>query len=319
MSVGRFRSRLTTHPPCGNVKSVPKSRVVIVRAAAPARRPSEMDPKTIDRMYGLGMRLLTGQSAPSEAVRSIFSPSDRVGIKINAIAAPELSTGPGVSLPFARLLSPIGIPPKNILVWDRTNRELTDAGYKLNLGAGAFQVYGTDTSGAGYSGEPLQHRGIASLFSSILTDRLTASVSLAILKDHGMAGVTGGMKNYFGAIHNPNKYHDDHCDPFVADLSDSPPIKSRHRLTVLDALLVQFHRGPSYNPRWAEPAGAMVFSLDPVAADAVGRRMIEKLRAAKGLPTLEEEGRPPLYIASAEKLGLGRAAETDIELIEETV
>ena len=212
-----------------------------------------------------------------------------------------------------------GIPPRNIIVWDRTNRELTDAGYKLNIEPGAVQVYGTDTAGAGYAGEPAQHRGIASLFSAVLTDRLTASVSLAVLKDHGMAGVTAGMKNYFGAIHNPNKYHDDHCDPYVAELFDSPPIKSRHRLTILDALLVQYHRGPSYHPRWAEPAGALVFSLDPVAADAVGWRMIEKLRAAKGLPSLEEDGRPPLYIATAEKLGLGRAREADIQVVEETV
>jgi uncharacterized protein (DUF362 family) len=295
------------------------SRVVIVRAVHPPRRPADLDPKVIDRMYDLGMRLLTGQPAAAEAVRSVFSPSDRVGIKINAIAAPELATGPAVSLPFARLLSSAGIPPRNLIVWDRTNRELTDAGYKLNIEPGAVQVYGTDTAGAGYAGEPAQHRSIASLFSAVMTDRLTASVSLAILKDHGMAGVTAGMKNYFGAIHNPNKYHDDHCDPYVAELSDAPPIKSRHRLTILDALLVQYHRGPSYNPRWAEPTGTLVFSLDPVAADAVGWRMIERLRAAKGLPSLEEDGRPPLYIATAEKLGLGRAREADIQVIEETI
>ena len=295
------------------------SRVVIVRASNPPRRPEDFDPKVIERMYDRGMRLLTGLTSAAEAVRSVFSPSDRVGIKVNAIAAPELATGPAVSLPFARLLSGAGIPPRNIVVWDRTNRELTDAGYKLNLEPGAVQVYGTDTAGAGYASEPAQHRGIASLFSTIMTDRLTASVSFAILKDHGMAGVTAGMKNYFGAIHNPNKYHDDHCDPFVADLSDAPPVKSRHRLTILDALLVQYHRGPSYNPRWAEPAGSLVFSLDPVAADAVGWRMIERLRAAKGLPSLEEDGRPPLHIPTAEKLGLGRARETDIQVIEERV
>jgi len=298
---------------------VPNSKVVIVRVPNPPKRPGDYDPKTIDRMYGLGLRLLTGQAAPAEAIRSVFSPSDRVGIKVNAIAAPELSTGPRVSLPFARLLSAAGIPPRNIIVWDRTNRELADAGYKLNLESSAFQVYGTDTAGAGYAGEPTQHRGIASLFSAILTDRLTASVSLAVLKDHGMAGITAGMKNYFGAIHNPNKYHDDHCDPYVAELSDSPPVRSRHRLTILDALLIQYHRGPSFNPRWAEPAGTLVFSLDPVAADAVGWRMIAKLRAAKGLPTLEEDGRPPLYIETAEKLGLGHSRESDIQVVEETV
>jgi uncharacterized protein (DUF362 family) len=295
------------------------SKVVIVRAGGSPRRPADIPPETIARMYERGLRLLMDQPGAAEAVRSIFTPSDRVGIKINGIAAPEITTGPAVSLPLARLLTAIGIPARNIVVWDRTNRELRDAGYKLNQEARDVQVYGTDTAGAGYAGEPTMHRSIASLFSSILADRLTASVSLAVLKDHGMAGVTAGLKNYFGAIHNPNKYHDDHCDPFAAELFDSPPVRTRHRLTILDALVVQCHRGPSYHPRWAEPEGALVFSLDPVAADAVGWRMIERLRAAKGLPSLEEDGRPPLHILTAEKLGLGRAGAADIRLIEETV
>jgi hypothetical protein len=120
-----------------------------------------------------------------------------------------------------------------------------------------------------------------------------------------MAGITAGMKNYFGAIHNPNKYHDDHCDPYVAELSDSPPVRSRHRLTILDALLVQYHRGPSYNPRWAGRRLTRLF-LDPVAAR---RRRLADDRAPGGraLPTLEEDGRPPRYIRTAESLGARRA------------
>jgi uncharacterized protein (DUF362 family) len=171
----------------------------------------------------------------------------------------------------------------------------------------------------GYDAEPFVHRNIASRISAVLTDRVTASVSFAILKDHGLAGVTAGMKNYFGAIHNPNKYHDDHCDPFVAELFDAPPVRTRHRLTVLDALVVQYHRGPAFHAAWAAPAESLIFGTDPVAVDAAGWRLVERLRKEKGLPTLAEEGRPPLYLQTAERLGLGRAAETDIRLLEDEV
>ena len=61
-------------------------------------------------------------------------------------------------------------------------------------------------------------------------------VSLPVLKDHNLAGVSLGMKNFFGAIHNPNKYHDNHCDPFVAEVFDVPLVRQKHRLTVIDAL-----------------------------------------------------------------------------------
>jgi uncharacterized protein (DUF362 family) len=295
------------------------SKVVIVRGKGVLARKNSADPKILSRMYERGVRLLAGQSDIAAGLRAIFSPSDRVGIKINAIAAPELTTPPEVSLPFARLLTGIGIPESNVIIWDRTNRELKDAGYRLNLDGGGFKIFGTDTAGAGYPGEPVSHLNIGSLFSAIQMSRITASVSFAVLKDHGMAGITAGLKNYYGAIHNPNKYHDDNCDPFVAELFDTPPIKAKHRLTILDALVVQYHRGPSYHARWAETMETLVFSLDPVAADFIGWQIVERLRKDKGLPSLEEDRRLPSYIRTAERMGLGKAAPADIQVVEEEV
>ncbi|HSA96255.1 MAG TPA: DUF362 domain-containing protein, partial [Acidobacteriota bacterium] len=180
-----------------------------------------------------------------------------------------------------------------------------------------IQVYGTDADGAGYESDLFSHLDVGSLFSRVLTGFVTASISLAILKDHGLAGVTAGMKNYFGAIHNPNKYHDDRCDPFVAQVFDAPPVKTRHRLTVIDALAVQFHRGPSYHARWAAKFGGLVFSFDPVAADVAGWKIVDRLRGEAGLPTLEAEGRPPGYLATAEKMGLGKSAAEVVETVVE--
>jgi hypothetical protein len=102
----------------------------------------------------------------------------------------------------------------------------------------------------------------------------------------------------------------------VADLFDSGPIKGKHRLSILDALVVQYHRGPAFHTQWAEPCGALIFSLDPVSADAVGWRLIEGLRSRKGLPSLKEESREPLYLGTAEKMGLGRAGSESIQVME---
>jgi uncharacterized protein (DUF362 family) len=138
-----------------------------------------------------------------------------------------------------------------------------------------------------------------------------------VLKDHGLAGVTAGMKNYFGAIHNPNKYHDFNCDPFVAEIFDHRLIKSKHRLSILDAMTIQYHRGPSYHATWAENYNALIFSLDPVAADRVGWNIIEILRAKNGLPSLKEEKRPPMYLETAGKMGLGESNLNKIQILEE--
>jgi uncharacterized protein (DUF362 family) len=293
-------------------------KVVRVRGRGVLPAEGKIHPVIIRRMYERGIQLLTGQSSTVAGLSSLFRPSDRVGIKINTIAGRRLTTPPDVALPFSRLLTQTGLPEKNIVIWDRTNGELKEAGYQLQAGSG-LRIFGTDMAGAGYTAEPLIHLNIGSLCSTIQSDFVTASVSLAVLKDHGLAGITAGMKNYCGAIHNPNKYHDSNCDPYVAELFDMPVIKSKHRLTILDALVVQYHRGPSYHARWAERSESLIFSLDPVAADFIGWQIIERLRKTQGLPTLAEDNREPLYIRTASRMGLGRAALNDIQLIEEDV
>ena len=295
------------------------SRVVIVRAPGVLSADGAVRGPALARLYEKGLRLLTGASEARDALASIFSPAERIGIKINAIAGRRLTTPPEVSLPLAGLLVRAGIKPRAIVIWDRTNRELKEAGYRLNAAGEDYRIMGTDTAGLGYGGDPLEHRSIASRFSAIQAGTVDASISLAVLKDHGLAGLTAGMKNYFGAIHNPNKYHDDHCDPAVADLFDSAPIKDRHRLTVVDALQVQYHKGPSFHAAWADRSETMIFSLDPVAADFAGGQLVERLRRAKGLPTLAEEERPPSYIQTAARLGLGRSAAADIQIIEDSI
>jgi uncharacterized protein (DUF362 family) len=292
------------------------SKVVLIRGKGVLTAGKSTDQKKLLSMYNRGLQILMDKQDPKDGLRQIFKSSDKVGIKINTIGGRKLSTYPEVSLTLARLLQDSGIQQKNIIIWDRTNRELRDAGYRLNLNGSGIKVYGTDTEGIGYGSQLISHLNIGSLFSAIQTDNITASISLAILKDHGMAGVTAGMKNYFGAIHNPNKYHDSNCNPFVAELFETNPIKRKHKLTILDSLIVQYHRGPSYHAQWAEKYEALIFSLDPVAADYVGWQVIEKLRAKKGLPSLKEEKRPPFYLNTAEKMGLGTASPKEIHIIE---
>lgn len=293
------------------------SRVVIVRGKGVVTRDGDINRKLLLSMYSRGFQLLQDSSTPTESLQHLFQINDRVGIKINTIGGRNISTRPEVSLPLARLLVERGIPERGIIIWDRTNRELREAGYSLNMNRSALKVMGTDTQGLGYNYDLVSHLNIASRFSRIQTDAITASISLAILKDHGMAGITAGMKNYFGVIHNPNKYHDFNCDPFVAELFETRQIKEKHRLSILDCLVVQFHRGPAYHARWAKNFGALIFSLDPVAADFVGWQIIEELRTQDGLPSLKEENREPAYLKTAAKMGLGKARSEEIKIIEE--
>jgi hypothetical protein len=56
-----------------------------------------------------------------------------------------------------------------------------------------------------------------------------------------------------------------------------------------------------------------------VAADAVGWRLVEKLRSDRGLPSLREEGRDPTYLKTAEVMGLGRCGVESIQMTEDEI
>lgn len=296
-----------------------QSKVALIRGKGVISSGRDLDQAKITAMLRRGVQIVCGSLNEKNGFNGLFSRTDRVGIKINTIGGRNISSRPELSLALAGLLAESGLQEKNIVIWDRTNRELKESGYRLSDSARDLKIFATDTVGAGYETELVSHLSIGSLFSTIQTNFVTSSISLAILKDHGLAGVTAGMKNYFGAIHNPNKYHDFHCDPFVAELFDTSIIKQKHRISILDALIVQYHRGPSYHPAWAEACGILIFGLDAVAVDSVGWQLIEKLRAGKGLASLKEEKREPSYLWTAERMGLGRAASEKIQIIEDEV
>ena len=246
------------------------STVVIVRGKNIFSPGNEINDKTLARMYIQGLSALTGQGKLKDSFHSFLPMKGKIGIKINTIGGKGISTRPSSARCLADFLSESYDRDGNVIIWDRTNRELKEAGFKLNLNRGGIKIFGTDTQGVGYTQNLVSHLNIGSLFSSIQSNLISSSISLAILKDHGLAGVTAGMKNYFGSIHNPNKYHDTNCNPFVAEVFDTYPIKQKHKLPILDGLIIQYHRGPSFHPLWADNQGMQIFTLTPAAAASAG-------------------------------------------------
>lgn len=299
---------------CKNMEG--SSKVFIIKAQGVISPERNVSKDLVYTMMKLGLNVTAGTA--NSSICDLL-PNRPTGIKINTIGGLKLSTRPETALALAKVLEEEGVKPNNIIIWDRTNRELKEAGFKLNNDRNHINVYGTDTSGVGYDRELTSHLNIGSLFSTIQSKQISNSISLALLKDHGLAGITAGMKNYYGAVHNPNKYHDFNCDPFVAELFHTDPVKKKHKLSIIDCLEVQYHRGPSFHPTWLEKSESLIFGLDPVAVDYVGWQMIERFREKKGVPSLKEETREPSYLKTAEKLGLGYSDPEKIEIIEKEI
>jgi hypothetical protein len=173
------------------------SRVVIIKSPGVFAASGTPDPAVVARMFARGLALLTGEGAGGRAAADLFRSGDRVGIKVNTIGGKALSTRPEVAHALAAWLAENGLEERNIVIWDRTARELREAGYAPGPGRPGVRVLARTRT------------GVATRPDSSLTSTSAASfpdpdgihdgsISLAILKDHGLAGVTAGMKNISG-------------------------------------------------------------------------------------------------------------------------
>jgi uncharacterized protein (DUF362 family) len=293
-------------------RSRPSKPVVAIARREGLLREAAFDAAKLQDALGAVVARAASEAGPVEAFRRLFKPTDVVGIKLNCIAGRGLSPRPEVALQLAAWLQAAGIAPEHIVIWDRTERELREAGYTPNAGRGV-RVIGTDGD---YEASPRSWGPESSRFARLLAEEMTALIDLAVLKDHNLPGVSLSMKNWYGAIHNPSRLHAEGCNPFIPHLAASPLIRGKLRLTVVDGSLGQCHAGPSRSPRWIWPYSGFVASTDPVALDSVGWRILEARRKEVGLPTLAAEGREPRFIAAAEKLGLGVAEASRIETAE---
>ena len=310
--LARAAGALLPGPPPGP-KSAPSRPVVAIGRREGLVSPAgAIDLKVLQAALGAAVARAAGEATAVAAMRKLFKPTDVVGIKVNCLGGRGVSTRPEVALQLAAFLQAAGVPAERIYVWDRTDRELRAAGYVLSSVKGV-RVFGTNED---FDLRLVEWGPAASRFDRVLANELTALVSCSILKDHGLAGASLTMKNWYGVVHNPNKLHDDNCAPFVPHLVACPTIHDKLRLNVVDGAIAQCHGGPSRAPRWAWPYGGFLASTDPVAVDAVGRQILEDRRKEVGLPPLAAEGREPGHIAGASKLGLGTADLSRIERVQ---
>ncbi len=260
------------------------------------------------------LQAVTGKNDPASAWGAVFAPHEKVGIKLSCLPGRMLSSSPGLTAAIVAGLLAAGVARKNIIVWERSSRELENAGYEISR-TGVRTLGSDELPGGGYGGGLAVSGSVGTIFSAIL-EEIDALISVPVLKDHDLAGVSLAMKNMYGAIFNPNKFHANRCDPYVADLCNHPLVKGKLRLAVCDASRVQFHNGPAFFPGYAREYGGLLVSRDPVALDFCGWQVIDSLRREAGLPALAAAGREPAYIRSAARLGLGRADERQIRRID---
>lgn len=268
-----------------------------------------------DACLDAGLAALMEADSPAEAWKKLFRPEDVVGVKVNALGGRNLSPSWRLIQAVVKGLVSAGVAENRIIVWDRTSRELRRAGYPLNDGDTGVRVRGTDTLEQKYEVETVTSGAVTTNLACLLTRHCTALVNVGVLKHHDLSGVSVFLKNYYGVISNPHRYHADHCTPFIPQVCSIPVLREKTRLHLADAPIGQYGAGPAYNAAFTWPFGGLILARDPVAGDRVGADLIEKARAGKGEKPLKESGQPPIFIDEAGRMGLGESDLAKIRII----
>ncbi|MFC1641809.1 DUF362 domain-containing protein [Myxococcota bacterium] len=311
-------------PPGGFVPLNVPGKVVKVSAAGDltaTMQPNQLFPKleVARKLLEKAMMEFTGAANLVAAMKKFIHPGDRVAIKVNGIGAQHgysLGTNYELILPVVEAVIGVGVPAQNVVVYEQYTGFLN--GTRANVGKWKLpDGVRADCHGTKIMGTPAIaiYQGIRTKFCKILTDS-TAVIDIPLIKDHGICGYTGALKNMsHGNIDNPQSHHAHRASPQIALLYNQPVIRSRVRLHITDGFKMLYDGGPlDRNPRARILHGAVYVSTDPVALDVLGAKLVDEHRTRNRLPTLAAAKREPTYLRIAGELGLGIADLNAIRL-----
>lgn len=301
----------------------------------------------VRQMIEQGMRELTGEKDPRLAWSKFIQPPDMVGIKVNPSGAPACCSSPEIVREIIAGVLAVGVPARNIFVYDRYAFEMDIGSYQALMPVGVrvtgIQEHKLTMSGydpnifceANFFGE----WETRSYMAGIVSSKLTKIINVPTMKDHSAAGVTGCLKNLgYGTFNNVDRSHRrpfSFTDPLIGIMCSVEPLRSKAVLHIMDGMRMVWHGGPlTQNPDFISPAGLIMVGTDPVAMDTIELEKIEAKRRKEGAPSvwsrdpasLTNDGgafyqdasknlfyRQPHHIAAAGKLGLGISDRKQIE------
>jgi hypothetical protein len=310
------------------------------------------DGKVIDEMFERGIRTLTGKDMKA-SFGLFFRTDDVVGIKVNPVGPPLINTRPELAEALIKWLVDNKVPRSNIVIWDRFDYMLKDAGFTPERFPG-IKLEGLQTMdetgntwkdangnhvslnnfdkdvyyfAKGIVGKNVRnypndefylnqhvYNGEYSYFGKLLTQRLTKIVNLAAFKNTG-SGISMATKNLgYGAVCNTGRLHAPLFFTVCTEVIAAPTIREKLVLNVTDGLRAQYDGGPDKNAQFVYDNHSLYFATDPFALDMICHRQLVAKRKEMGVVT-NENPRFTEYLYYAERLGLGVATPEKIQYV----
>jgi Domain of unknown function (DUF362) len=312
-------------------QSAPRSRVVIVKNpnATEAFRPR---PAIIQTMVDRAITALTGKATPHDAWLSLVSTQDVVGLKVFSEPGQNSGTRPAVAAAVAEGLIKAGLPPKHVIIWDKSEYDLREAGFFALADTLGVRVAGSARTGYDpnkYYDTPLigtliwgdlefgrEGEGIGrkSYVSKLVTREMTKIINVTPLLNHNTAGVSGNLYGLaMGSVDNTLRFEGDasRLARAVPEIYALPVLGDRVVLNIVDALICQYEGGQRGLLHYSAVLNQLRFSRDPVALDVLSIKELDRQRRLAHAPFVK----PNLELyRNAELLELGVSDVTRVNV-----
>ena len=262
----------------------------------------------IQPMVDRGITKLTGQSTPAQAWLSLISTQDTVGIKVYSRPGASGGTRPEVAGAVARGLIRAGVPPRQIVIWDKSDVDLHEAGFFSLAQKLGIRVTGSVAAGydlTNYYDTPLlgnliwgdvefgksgQGVGRKSYVSKLVSQELTKIINLPPLLNHNSAGVSGNLYGLaMASVDNTLRFDNDpsRLSKAVPEIYALPSVGDKVVLNITDALICQYEGAQRGLLHYSTVLNQIRFSRDPVALDVLAIKELDRQRRAMRAPYIK--------------------------------
>ena len=310
--------------------------------------------KVVASMFENGIQALTGKSL-AKSCKLFFDKKDIIGIKVNPVGAGLIATRLEVVDAVIAWLRHGGLPAANIVIWDRFDYMLADAGFTPARYPG-IAIRGLQTmdeaAAAGKSNDDSrwldkggrhvseknfdldtyyfadveapqdkpylnQHvfNGKYSYFGKLLTKKLTKIINIPVFKNTGN-GISMATKNLgYGAICNTNRLHKPVFFDVCTEVLAFPVLRDKLVLNITDGLRAQYDGGPDPLAQATYFLNTLFFASDPFALDMTCHNLLLQKRKEMNVK-VNEHPMYTEYLRYAQRLGLGIADPAKINFLQ---
>jgi len=291
-------------------------------------------PDKVISMVARGLTNLTGKATAREAWLSLVSTQDTVGLRVFSAPGAASGTRRVVVEAVVQGLLAAGLPPKQIVVWDKRLADLRHAGFFDLAERHGVRVAGSAEAGYDEKADPYETAllgqlvwgdlefgrkgegvGRKSFVSRLVSQQMTKIINIPPLLNHNLVGVSGNLWGLaLSSVDNTLRFETDldRLVEAVPEIFALPALGDHVVLNVVDALICQYQGGEKQRLHYSTVLNQLWFSTDPVALDVLAIQELNRQREEAKAPGAKTNVMELYTNASLLELGISDPRRIDI-------